>query len=94
MPVYLYRCTSCDTTLEVTHKMSDPPVETCRECGGPTRRVFNAAGLIFKGSGFYTTDYARGANGKQPAEKPSAKPAKESAPACSAACGDSSCALN
>ena len=87
MPVYLYRCTDCDTTFEVTHKMSDPPVETCEKCGGSTRRVFSATGIIFKGSGFYTTDYARG-KGK----KPDTPETKKSAPPCSAACGES-CAV-
>ena len=44
--------------------MSDDPVTTCQECGAPVERVFHPVAVHFKGSGFYTTDYARKASAK------------------------------
>lgn len=58
MPVYEYRCTRCDHLFEVTHEVGGTP-GPCPVCGGPARRVFTSFGLIFKGSGFHTTDYRR-----------------------------------
>src|SRR5438034_6754574 len=58
MPVYEYRCTSCDHLFEVTHEVGGTP-GPCPVCGGPARRVFTSVGLIFKGSGFHTTDYRK-----------------------------------
>ena len=60
MPNYDYRCNKCETVFEVFQKMSDPKLETCPEqdCGGEVKRLLGTgAGLIFKGSGFYETDY-------------------------------------
>jgi hypothetical protein len=49
--------------------MSEPPVEKCVQCGAPAERLMSAgSGLIFKGSGFYITDYARSENYKKAAE--------------------------
>ena len=45
--------------FEVIQRMSDDPVETCEECGAPVERVFHPVAVHFKGSGFYTTDYAK-----------------------------------
>ena len=57
MPTYNYRCDQCNYRFERFQNMSDPPVETCPQCGGSVRRLIGAgAGLIFKGSGFYATD--------------------------------------
>ncbi|HEX5336690.1 MAG TPA: FmdB family zinc ribbon protein [Propionicimonas sp.] len=56
MPTYQYRCTSCDTDLEVVQKFTDDPLTDCPECDGNLRKVFNAVGVVFKGSGFYATD--------------------------------------
>ena len=58
MPVYEYRCEN-DHTFEVVQRMSDDPVSTCTVCGAPVQRVFHPVAVHFKGSGFYTTDYAR-----------------------------------
>src|SRR5436309_16020248 len=58
MPVYEYRCTRCDHLFEVTHEVGGTP-GPCPVCGGPARRVFTSVGLIFKGSGFHTTDYRK-----------------------------------
>jgi len=80
MPVYEYRCTSCDHLFEVTHEVGGTP-GPCPVCGGPARRVFTSVGLIFKGSGFHTTDYRKSpasdgadkkdADKKAPEKKPS-----------------------
>ena len=56
MPTYQYRCTSCGHDLEAVQKFSDASLTECPSCGGPLRKVFNAVGVVFKGSGFYRTD--------------------------------------
>lgn len=56
MPTYQYRCTSCSTELEAFQKFTDDPLTDCPECDGNLRKVFNAVGVVFKGSGFYATD--------------------------------------
>jgi putative FmdB family regulatory protein len=56
VPTYQYACTACDERLEVVQKFTDDPLTECTECGGRLRKVFSAAGIIFKGSGFYRTD--------------------------------------
>jgi putative FmdB family regulatory protein len=58
MPTYEYRCTK-GHTFEVFQSMSEDPVTKCEVCGKPVERVFHAPAVHFKGSGFYTTDYAR-----------------------------------
>ena len=58
MPTYEYRCTQCGTHFDVLQNMSDEPVKQCPKCGGKVRRLLGAgAGIIFKGHGFYATDY-------------------------------------
>jgi putative FmdB family regulatory protein len=58
MPIYEYRCTN-GHTFEVIQSMSEDPVETCQVCGAPVERVFHPVAVHFKGSGFYSTDYAK-----------------------------------
>ncbi len=58
MPIYEYRCRN-GHTFEVFQSMSEDPVKTCEECGAPVERVFHPVAVHFKGSGFYTTDYAK-----------------------------------
>jgi putative FmdB family regulatory protein len=58
MPIYEYRCLN-GHTFEVIQSMSDDPVETCEVCGAPVERVFHPVAVHFKGSGFYSTDYAK-----------------------------------
>lgn len=68
MPTYEYRCTSCEHDFEKFQRMSDDPVAECPECGAESRRRISAgAGLLFKGDGFYITDY-RGEGYKKAAE--------------------------
>lgn len=90
MPTYQYHCAE-GHAFERVQKMSDKPIRKCPECGAPAERaVSGGAGLIFKGSGFYITDY--GKDGKGPrketeaaAPAPADKPAKDAAPASAAA---------
>lgn len=56
MPTYEYACRDCGLHLEVVQSFTDDPLETCEHCGGTLRKVFSAAGIIFKGSGYYVTD--------------------------------------
>ena len=63
MPTYEYQCRACDQRVEVFQKITDDPLSTCEACGGALRKIFHAAGIIFKGSGFYVTDYKNKENG-------------------------------
>ena len=87
MPTYEYRCPECGNEFEKFGRMSDPPVQECPSCHAQAqRKISGGAGLVFKGSGFYITDY-RGEGYKKAAESdkgaggPSASEAKsDSAP--------------
>jgi len=58
MPTYEYECQRCAHAFEAFQSMTDKPLRICPECGGRVRRLISAgAGVIFKGSGFYATDY-------------------------------------
>jgi putative FmdB family regulatory protein len=60
MPTYEYECTSCKHTFEFQQKMSEKPIEKCPRCGAYIRRLIGpGSGIIFKGSGFYATDYKK-----------------------------------
>lgn len=93
MPTYQYRCTECGEDLEAVQKFSDAPLSTCPACGGRLRKVFNAVGVVFKGSGFYRTDSRNGsANGdgdSRTSEKKSAAETKsaDKEPAASGSAG-------
>ena len=65
MPRYDYQCTSCDYRFELVQSFSEAGSGVCPVCSGSGRRVFHAVPVIYKGSGFYTTDYGRP---KAPAE--------------------------
>ncbi len=58
MPTYTYKCSKCKMQFDSFQSIVDPPLTTCPSCGGPLERVITGgSGLIFKGSGFYITDY-------------------------------------
>lgn len=59
MPRYDYQCNSCGYEFELTQSFKEAGSGTCPECSGAGRRVFHAVPVIYKGSGFYTTDYGR-----------------------------------
>ena len=93
MPIYTYRCESCGVQFERNQKFSDAPLTRCPECGKKSlRKVYMPVGIVFKGSGFYSTDHRSPSGGgragsahseeKQSEEKQSEKkPASESKPA-------------
>jgi|Deesub1362B_J571_1020462.scaffolds.fasta_scaffold00355_15 putative FmdB family regulatory protein len=57
MPIYEYKCLSCEKHLEVVQKFSDAPLTTCPECGGELKKLISNTSFILKGSGWYITDY-------------------------------------
>lgn len=58
MPTYEYKCLSCSYKFEVFQSMTSQPIEICPKCGGKVKRLIGTgAGPIFKGNGFYQTDY-------------------------------------
>jgi putative FmdB family regulatory protein len=70
MPTYDYRCKACGHQFELFQKISDETIDECPLCNGEVvRLVGGGQGLIFKGSGFYITDYKRSKKSKK-AEKP------------------------
>jgi putative FmdB family regulatory protein len=56
VPTYQYQCTDCGDALEVRQSFTDEALTVCPSCDGTLRKVFNAVGVVFKGSGFYRTD--------------------------------------
>lgn len=56
MPTYQYQCTECGHALEVHQSFTDDALTVCPACEGRLRKVFNAVGVVFKGSGFYRND--------------------------------------
>lgn len=62
MPKYQYQCKDCGEALEVHQSFTDDALTVCPNCGGDLRKVFNAVGVVFKGSGFYKTDSRSGAS--------------------------------
>jgi putative FmdB family regulatory protein len=83
MPTYDYVCTKCDHAFEVFQSMKDAPLIKCPKCGRKSlkRLMGGGAGLIFKGSGFYETDYKRSSTKKTDGADKPAKPAGENKPA-------------
>ncbi|HTY27806.1 MAG TPA: FmdB family zinc ribbon protein [Mycobacterium sp.] len=56
MPTYSYACTECDNRFDAVQAFTDDALTTCPECSGRLRKLFNAVGVVFRGSGFYRTD--------------------------------------
>jgi putative FmdB family regulatory protein len=78
VPTYDYQCRSCGAVTEVIHPMTEDGPSVCEVCGGQLRRVLYPTGIIFKGSGFYSTDSRSGNSSASPAT-PSSKPSTEGA---------------
>jgi putative FmdB family regulatory protein len=78
LPIYGYRCQSCQREFETQQRMSDPPLAACPECGGAGTRLFYPAGILFKGSGFYKTDSRSTPAAAPPAAADGSKPAPAS----------------
>lgn len=80
MPTYEYQCDACQHNFDEFQSMSEAPLKKCPKCGKPKlRRVFGAGGaVIFKGSGFYQTDYrSESYKAAAKADQESAKPAAD-----------------
>ena len=60
MPTYEYECTNCGYKFEKIQSINSEPLKTCSQCNEKTlKKLFHTSGIIFKGSGFYTTDYKK-----------------------------------
>lgn len=72
MPTYDYQCSKCGAEFQVVQKITAKPGAKCPTCGGKAERMLSGgAGLVFKGSGFYLTDYGRNAHRKSAPESKS-----------------------
>jgi len=72
MPTYEYKCRDCGHAFERFQGINEDPISRCPECEGKVRRLISSGGgLVFKGPGFYATDYRSGGSGgsKSPREK-------------------------
>lgn len=76
MPTYDYHCTKCGKKFEQFQRITEEPLKKCPSCGGkPERQIGGGAGLIFKGTGFYITDYKKKpGKGPEPASDKPKKP--------------------
>jgi putative FmdB family regulatory protein len=79
VPTYTYKCQQCGIQFESFQSMMDPPLQTCPSCHGELQRVITGgSGLIFRGSGFYITDYSKKRSNGNKSEKKSETKTKES----------------
>jgi putative FmdB family regulatory protein len=85
VPIYEYVCQSCQHRFEVKQGVTDPPLSSCERCGKSVTKVISAPAIMFKGTGWYVTDYSnklKPSTESKPDEKGSAAPAT-AAPAAS-----------
>ncbi len=82
MPTYQYACTECGHSFEQFQSFSEDALTVCPECNGRLRKLFNAVGVVFKGSGFYRTDSRSGSSSTDTASTTS-KSSESKAPAAS-----------
>ncbi|HLY31227.1 MAG TPA: FmdB family zinc ribbon protein [Ktedonobacterales bacterium] len=85
MPAYDYKCQSCGNRFEVWQKITDDPIQVCPRCSGHVQRVIHATGIVFKGSGFYSTDHRAAGASEAVASAPAAESAGETKPAANGA---------
>lgn len=72
MPTYEYECANCKKTFEIFQKITDKALEKCPKCHKKISRLIGGgSGIIFKGSGFYATDYRKSATKNSSKQKPS-----------------------
>ena len=67
MPTYQYACTECGHSFEQFQSFSEDALTVCPECDGRLRKLYNAVGVVFKGSGFYRTDSRKDSSSSTPA---------------------------
>lgn len=84
MPMYDYECKSCGHRFELSQKMSAPHVKKCPSCKKENvkRLIGSGGGFIFKGSGFYATDYKKSGSGKKPGKSCDAGGSKKDCSSC------------
>lgn len=78
MPTYEYACTACGERTEAKQSFTDPPLETCPHCGGKLRKLYSPVGIVFKGSGFYSTDAKKGSSSSSSGSATSGSDSKSS----------------
>ncbi len=78
MPIYEYQCASCGAVTDIKHGFKETTNETCPKCGGELKRLFNPAGIVFKGSGFYVTDSRKSDSSAKGESSKSESPKSES----------------
>jgi putative FmdB family regulatory protein len=89
VPKYQYQCKDCGEALEVQQSFTDDALTLCPNCGGNLRKVFNAVGVVFKGSGFYRND-SRSTSSSSDSAKPAAKESSASSADSSGSSGSGS----
>jgi putative FmdB family regulatory protein len=57
MPIYEYQCDACQHQFDAFQKITDAPLETCPECGGPVHKLVSRTSFVLKGGGWYATEY-------------------------------------
>ena len=77
MPIYEYACTSCGERTEARQSFNDPPLEECSNCGGKLRKLYSPVGIVFKGSGFYSTDSKKSSSKTSTSKSGDAKDSKD-----------------
>ena len=85
MPIYEYQCEGCEDRFEIKQSMKDDPLTTCPRCGKRVQRLISSPAIMFKGSGWYVTDYSdkmKPSSGSE-APAPNAGEKKEGAPSTS-----------
>lgn len=90
MPTYAYACTECEHRFDIVQSFSDDALTVCPECGGRLRKLFNAVGVVFKGSGFYRTDSRSGSSSSSKSSPSSSSSSPSSASSSSESSGSSS----
>ena len=78
MPTYQYACTECGHSFEQFQSFSEDALTVCPECDGRLRKLFNAVGVVFKGSGFYRTDSRSSGDSAAPAPASTGSPSTSS----------------
>jgi putative FmdB family regulatory protein len=86
VPIYEYQCDGCSYQFEVKQSIKDAPLTTCERCGQSLRRLISSPGIMFKGSGWYVTDYSNKLKPPSEGEKtPAPAGEKKETPAASSA---------
>jgi len=92
MPIYEYRCQSCNHELEALQKLSDPELSDCPVCGQPNlKKLISPVGFRLKGSGWYETDFKKGGQKNVVKDDAPAKDSSASSGTCDSAGGCGSC---